>query len=470
MFFKRKYSLDDPLFHWTPRDPYRVRDLLNGGCLILGRAGSAKTSSSGRTLMQAIVNNPHSGGLILGAKPEDAGDVRKIFRNARRKDLIVFDENARWRFNFLDDVGKGDPRNAVQCLTMIGETLTQAQGHNDGKNAQFYKSLQDRFLYNVITVLQCAGEPVSPERILEFLMTAPTSAQEEPTPCYYTSAMKRAWDRPKSKTGQRDFKLAANFFMKEYPFMDKEVRSNALALIMNTLHTFNSGLVREMVGSETNCSPADILKGKWVLVNFPPSVYGAVGSFICAGWKFLTELAILKRKAGPYDPFCVIWCDEAHAVANSFDCVSYIPQCRSHKGSLVFLTQSVSSFYAAMQGEAGRHQADALLSNFATVIAHACDPVSAKWLSSKLGHEIKHRGGGGYSPKVEETVYDQLFGQSSYNWNFSEHLEPVLDESAFMVGRTGGPENGYKADAIVIRSGESFSNGKQFLRMTFRQR
>jgi hypothetical protein len=48
--------LDIPLFHWTPRDPFRVRDLLNGGALILGRAGSGKTSSSGRALMQAIVN------------------------------------------------------------------------------------------------------------------------------------------------------------------------------------------------------------------------------------------------------------------------------------------------------------------------------------------------------------------------------------------------------------------------------
>ena len=48
--------LDAPLFHWSPHDPFRVRDLLNGGVLILGRAGSGKTSSSGRTIMQAIVN------------------------------------------------------------------------------------------------------------------------------------------------------------------------------------------------------------------------------------------------------------------------------------------------------------------------------------------------------------------------------------------------------------------------------
>ena len=49
-------GLDQALFKWSDRDPFRVRDLLNGGALIVGRAGSGKTSSSGRTLMQAIVN------------------------------------------------------------------------------------------------------------------------------------------------------------------------------------------------------------------------------------------------------------------------------------------------------------------------------------------------------------------------------------------------------------------------------
>jgi hypothetical protein len=76
--------LDQVLLMWTDRDPFRIRDLLNGGVLVLGRAGSGKTSSSGRTLMQAIVNHPRSGGLILCAKPEDAADIHSIFLKAGR--------------------------------------------------------------------------------------------------------------------------------------------------------------------------------------------------------------------------------------------------------------------------------------------------------------------------------------------------------------------------------------------------
>ena len=38
------YALDAVLFMWTASDPFTVRNLLNGGVAILGRAGSGKTS------------------------------------------------------------------------------------------------------------------------------------------------------------------------------------------------------------------------------------------------------------------------------------------------------------------------------------------------------------------------------------------------------------------------------------------
>jgi hypothetical protein len=41
---------DAVLFKWTNRDPFTVRDLLNGGVAIFGRAGSGKTSGSGKLI------------------------------------------------------------------------------------------------------------------------------------------------------------------------------------------------------------------------------------------------------------------------------------------------------------------------------------------------------------------------------------------------------------------------------------
>src|SRR5262249_20817148 len=145
--------------------------------------------------------------------------------------------------------------------------------------------------------------------------------------------------------------------------MDGKTRGNILAGVQGTLHTMNTGIVREMVSGSTNCSPPDVLAGRWILVDFPPSAWGAAGLLISTGWKQLMELEILKRHAGDASPFCPIFCDEAHQFVTSFDS-SFIAQCRSHKGCLIYLTQSISSFYAAMKGDSGRHQADALLANF----------------------------------------------------------------------------------------------------------
>ena len=197
-------------------------------------------------------------------------------------------------------------------------------------------------------------------------------------------------------------------------------------------------------------------------------MWGQAGLLISAGWKQLMQQAILERKADDDSPFVTIFCDEAHAVTTSNDS-PFIAQCRSHKGCLVYLTQSVSSFYAAMKGDAGKHQADALLANFATVIAHSCDPVSAKLLASKLGRRKEMLWAGGSSP-MEGGLAGALWGRPQCNAHFSEHYENYLQEQEFMVGRTGGPSNNFLADAVVIKSGESFANGMNYLKCCFSQK
>jgi hypothetical protein len=79
---------------------------------------------------------------------------------------------------------------------------------------------------------------------------------------------------------------------------------------------------------------------------------------------------------------------------------------------LAYLSQSVSSFYAAMKGEAGKHQANALLANFSTVILHASDPVTAQWASEKLGKRKEILYGGSSSPASDSTPYDLVFGNT----------------------------------------------------------
>jgi hypothetical protein len=289
---------------------------------------------------------------------------------------------------------------------------------------------------------------------------------------YHNQVLAKGVEAPKTPLEAHDFKQAYDFWTLEYPAQDPRTRSNVLQGVMGILHVYNTGIVREMVSGNTNVSPDDILAGKWVLVNFPPSTWGEVGSFICSGWKYLTEMAILKRKADPDSPFCVVWADESHQFVNSYDGYA-IAQIRSHMGGLVFLSQSVSSFYAAMKGHAGEHQATALLANFAHWIVHACDPTTAKVCTSMLGRERQMLFSGSMNSGrgEENTIYDELMGKhQAFHGSFSEHYEQVLQDQVFMIGRTGGPVNDFMADAVVLKSGEPFSSGKNYLLTAFSQR
>ena len=166
------HPLDQELFRWNERDAYRVRDLLNGGCLIVGRAGSGKTSSSGRLLMQSIVDNPNSALLILAAKPEDADDVQAIFRKAGRlKDLIVFDAEGANRCNFFGCLKR--PRDVVTFISTLSEVMER--GGKGGEGSQFYDQQRDRTIYNAVAALQAAKEPLTAANIHKFLMTAAAS-------------------------------------------------------------------------------------------------------------------------------------------------------------------------------------------------------------------------------------------------------------------------------------------------------
>ena len=59
----------------------------------------------------------------------------------------------------------------------------------------------------------------------------------------------------------------------------------------------NTGLVRRCARVTLIVRPRILLDGKWGLINFPPSTWGATGLLISTGWKQLMELAILERKA-----------------------------------------------------------------------------------------------------------------------------------------------------------------------------
>jgi len=465
--------LDAPLIQLGPGEMLAVRGLLNGGIAIFGRAGSGKSSSSGKQLGAAIVNHKASGGLILAAKPEDVPMWKRIFEAAGRSaDLFVFSPYEKLRCNFLDYEMRrgGHTRNIVQCMSIIGES---ADGSNTrgGERDRYWEKQEERMTFNMVEVVKRATGKVSAKDMQRFLVDAAFSreqvASHEWRKGFHCECLEAGHNAKKTRSEANDFQLAADYWLGEFPSMADKTRSSILAGVMGLLHVFNTGVVSDLVSGETNITPDDMFDRKWVIVDMSPTEWGQLGSFVCSGWKFLTQRRVLRRDTKPSDCINVIWADEAQQFVNSYD-AHYIAQCRSHLGCMVFLSQSLPGYYAALGGESGKHQTQALLANFSTTIFHACCSETAEFATKKIGKRLETFFGGSTNPPID--AFDELFGNKRFTGSFSEHYENILQDNVFQNGlRTGGKSNGYACDAIIIKSGEPFSTGENWLFKTFYQ-
>lgn len=474
--YKVMDSLDAVLLRWTESDPFTVRDLLAGGIAIFGRTGSGKTSSSGKALANAIVRHPGSGGLILAAKPEDREMWEGIFAAAgRSEDLLVFSPDGPLRFNFLDyarQIGDGRAEDITNCLMVIGETLYSGDKAG-GEDAQFWRDSHKRLFDNAIEVLKLAPGKISAPELHKFLTTAATTPEQLQSPAwqakFHNQCLKAAYEKEKSEMAKEDIEVVMDYWHTEFPsIIPDKTRGSIMTGVNNIIGTFNKGIVRELVSRTTNVSPDDMFAGKWVLIDMAPSKWGLSGLFIAGGWKYLTEKAILGRAARHDSNFVTIWADEAQRFVNTYD-ADFISECRSHRGCLVYLTQSIHSYFAAMHGERGKSQAKSLLTNFQTKVFHALgDAETAEWASSHLGRSLQTFVGG--STTKPESVLEEILVRSNDTGNFSQHYEKVLQDGVFMNGlRTGGPANGLMCDCIVYRGGNPFANGESWIRVAFSQ-
>ncbi|WP_422929666.1 type IV secretory system conjugative DNA transfer family protein [Singulisphaera sp. PoT] len=471
MFRRRRQAdpLESALLHWSKKDAFVVRDLVRS-VFIGGQTGSGKSSGSGKALMRAIVGHPNTGGLFIASKPEDKDDIERIFSGAGRSgDLYVIEPAGEYRCNILDEELKNgaDTRQLTQCMVTIQETLGRASG--DGQDP-FWKEQNRRQIFNAIEIVKAATGRCDPWDVQRFIGGAASTVEEMADAAwrggFHARLSRAAYGRSKSAIEQHDCELATQYWTGEIPRLNDRTRSSINAGVMGLLHVFNTGVVRDLIASTTNLSPSVMADRKWILVNMPIVAGDASATVVNCGIKYVVQRQILRRKASPDGATLVIWCDEFQKVANSYD-AAFLAECRSHLGCMVVLTQSIHSMYESVGGRAGQHQANALMTNFGHKIIHTLgDSESAEYFSSLLGKRLEAMPGG--SDGGYKGMGDELFGDGGFRGSFSQNYQPVLQPGVFLSGlRSGGA--GKAVDGIVIRTGEPFSTGDNYLRVAFKQ-
>ena len=468
-------DLETPLLCFDRDNALTVRGLLSN-LLVVGRTGSGKTSGSGQALLRGLLRHPRSGGLVLANKPEDRREFARLAAEmGRTADVVWFSPQDPLRFNVLDHVYRvsgGNTREVVQALSTIGESL-QNSGGRHGDDAEMWRKLSEEHLYHGVQAVKLARQGVTAVDLQRFLNGAARSPDELRSETwrqgFHNQVLQAALAVKKSPEDATDYEECVHYFLGHWPGLADRTRSSIEIGVESLLFVLNTGLARSLISTTTNFDIGDLVRGKWLFVDTSPSVLGEAGLLIGASLKYIVQKDILRREARAGDGFVTVWLDEYAQWATSFDARQFLPMCRSHRGCLVALTQSIHGLRAALGG-ASEHEANALLSSFHHRFFHALGSTEdAEFASELVGQRHRMLLGGSLGPA--QSLGEELFGgRSRHTSNFSTQLEAVIQPRAFLNGlRCGGPANDFLTDVIIVRTGGPFANGENFLRATFRQ-
>jgi hypothetical protein len=123
-----------------PENRWCLNDAFQG-VQIFGGTGSGKSSGSGQALARAFLKG-NFGGLVLTAKTDEVYAWKKYAKaTGRFEDLVIIDESAKWRFNFLQyeferpGAGAGHTENLVNLFTSVLEASERRHGEGEEMTA-----------------------------------------------------------------------------------------------------------------------------------------------------------------------------------------------------------------------------------------------------------------------------------------------------------------------------------------------
>ena len=197
--------------------------------------------------------------------------------------------------------------------------------------------------------------------------------------------------------------------------------------------------------------------------------------------KYETQKAMLRRAdagagKGPGMRPLVIYADEAHGHLSSFD-ADFLRLARETRCVSFYMTQSVSNLYETFGGDrAAEAKTHAILGALNTKIFHANgDQTTNEYASELIGTEQKTvtetsktpSQYGGFDPL--KRFLHRITSQPSVTTSGKTIREAIIQPCEFSDLQPGGPEHDWVAEAVLTQVGRTFSNGKRFLKVGFKQ-
>lgn len=494
--------LNEPLFTWPgySSKKWTVSDACRG-TLILGASGSGKSSSSGKLLAKSFLKFGY-GGLVLCAKKDEVYMWKKLAEKYKRsEDLVIFQNGSNYQFNPLEyeqnreGDGAGDVQNIMDILMALYDLSNNVSAGGGGRaDERFWENGMRRLLTRTLQLLQLSGEEISFQNIysliantinghirmrysdvIHVLKDSSTSVEEKQQAMkdlevlreqnYCLNCLVKASEEKSKFDPEKSELLSAvnSYFLTEFVNLSDRTASVLKESALGIVFPFQNGLLKRHFSTSVSPEMKPELaykEGKIFIMDISVKEYllsGVLGQGI---FKLAFQQAMERRvfpdddDIGPRPVF--LWADEAQNFYTSHDTL-FASTARSSLVSLVNLTQNLPSIIVAMGEGQPRERAMSLIGNLSTKIFHANSDTDTNSFASKMIDQVK----------VKKGTYSK--NENTVSTSFTRQLEYQILPGDFTTLRTGGHKNGKKADAIVTQTGETFSDDKNYMLVTFDQ-
>ena len=472
------FDLDTPLLALSPLDTFSIRSAFEG-IAVWGGIGSGKTSSSGKEFAKAYLKADF-GGVVMCAKPEERLLWEKYADEAGRSDdLVIFSpENPAACFNFFLNEQTRAGRGAGQTenlVNVISEIVTISEGHVEtGSGDSYWPRAMREMLRSAIAIISLARGQVTIDGLSKFIAEAPQSPdqisnEEWRQESFCAQCIDLADKKKKTATETHDCEVSARYFLKFFPGMSSRTRSSIVGQFTSCADILQHGAAWRLLCGETTTITPELTytHGAIITLDLPTQSYGEIGRIIQGIFKYFFQRAILRRDVKEYPRPVGLWIDESQNHLGSYDFLVQATA-RSARLASVYLTQSITNYYAVL-GAQGRAHGNALLGSFQTKIIGAnSDHNTTLYAADLIAQHWAVKSGGGFSVNNDSNSYSGNSSSNSGNWN--EVLTHKVQPAEFTTLRRGGPANNMEVDAIVFQGGRIWkATGETYLRTVFRQ-
>ena len=468
----RRLGLDHILLPLTesghPDDGISIRDLFEN-ILVLGSVGTGKTSTLGYYLAGAILDS------IDLAPEERIGMIIHLYKTAdkevwlrwaeeygRADDLILINEESGYCLNILEAYQEKDAISAVDTL-MILSGLSMTGGGEQHSETYWEQMLRQR-LHRLILLSKLSHAPMSISTLYRLHSSAPQTpdqvvSEEFRKESYCWKMLAQAHERVGKDNPQ--FQLVERYFIYEMPYMADRTQSSILSMTGGILEPFiSSPLLGNLFCGETNLPIDSLLTGKIVLLDIPVQQYEFVGKVAQLMFKHLLQKRLEQRDLSLLPNPIIFWIDEYQHFISKYDPL-FLSTARSSRAGNILITQNISNLYAQIggNGKIAEEKVNALLAltNHKFFLAQN-NSITNKFASETIGLGIH---------KLTNT--NVRFEEYGGNAGISETYQYQVMPREFTTLKRGGTYHDGIVEGIVTATGKTFSNGKNHLRVAFRQ-